>query len=366
MRPHILLLTTGGTIASLPTAEGLAPGLDGEALAGLLPQGIMDCYDITIRDILHLDSSNIQPEEWQTIARHVFENRMEYSGIVITHGTDTMAYTASVLSFMLRGISIPVVLTGAQLPMAHPLSDGMENLRTALAMAASGVPGVFLAFDRKVILGCRAVKTRTTDFDAFESVNWPLAANVDGKGLQIHREAIPAPAGACALRDKLCDKVFLIKLTPGLDPEIFDMLLQMHYRGIVIEAFGAGGLRPAGSDRQAPGGRPGGHDRGGVLPVPLRAQRLLRLRGGAEGSGPGGDPGPGYDHRGGGDQAHVGPGPDRGPGAGPRYLRLRPGRRGHPLKKFFHQLLRMSRPPYFVGRDMRLFSYFFILGASYL
>ena len=153
----------------------------------------MDCYDITIRDILHLDSSNIQLEEWQTIARHVFENRMEYSGIVITHGTDTMAYTASVLSFMLRGISIPVVLTGAQLPMAHPLSDGMENLRTALAMAASGVPGVFLAFDRKVILGCRAVKTRTTDFDAFESVNWPLAANVDGKGLQIHREAIPAP-----------------------------------------------------------------------------------------------------------------------------------------------------------------------------
>ena len=93
------------------------------------------------------------------------------------------------------------------------------------------------------------------------------------RGLQIHREAIPATAGACALRDKLCDKVFLIKLTPGLDPEIFDMLLQMHYRGIVIEAFGGWGaaLRPAGSDRQAPGGRPGGHDRGGVLPVPLRA-----------------------------------------------------------------------------------------------
>ena len=143
---------------------------------------------------------------------------------------------------MLRGIAIPVVLTGAQLPMTHPLSDGLENLRTALAMAASGVAGVFLAFDRKVILGCRAVKTRTTDFDAFESVNWPLAATVDGKGLQIHRESIPAASGGCTLRDKLCDKVFLIKLTPGLDPEIFDMLLQMHYRGIVIEAFGAGGL----------------------------------------------------------------------------------------------------------------------------
>ena len=235
MRARILLLTTGGTIASLPTAEGLAPGLDGEELARMLPQGILEHYDVTVRDILHLDSSNIQPEEWQTIARHVFDNRTEYDGIVITHGTDTMAYTASVLSFMLRGIAIPVVLTGAQLPMTHPLSDGMENLRTALAMAASGVAGVFLAFDRKVILGCRAVKTRTTDFDAFESVNWPLAASVDGKGLQLHPEAIPRQTGECALRDRLCDKVFLIKLTPGLDPEIFDMLLQMHYRGIVIE-----------------------------------------------------------------------------------------------------------------------------------
>ena len=242
MKSRILLLTTGGTIASLPTDDGLAPGLDGEDLAELLPRGVTDSYDITIQDILHLDSSNIQPEEWQTIARHVFEQMGAYDGIVITHGTDTMAYTASILSFMLRGIAIPVVLTGAQLPMTHPLSDGMENLRTALAMAASGVAGVFLAFDRKVILGCRAVKTRTTDFDAFESVNWPLAAAVDGKGLQICREAIPTTAGACTLRDRLCDKVFLIKLTPGLDPEIFDMLLQMHYRGIVIEAFGAGGL----------------------------------------------------------------------------------------------------------------------------
>ena len=238
---HILLLTTGGTIASRPTEEGRAPGMDGDALTRHFPL-LSENYALTVRDILHLDSSNIQPEEWQLIARAVHDQRAAYDGVVITHGTDTMAYTASVLSFMLRGIPIPVVLTGSQLPIEHPLTDALENLRIAFAMAASGTPGVFVAFDRKVILGCRAVKTRTTDFDAFESVNWPLAANVDGKGLQIHREAIPAPAGACALRDKLCDKVFLIKLTPGLDPEIFDMLLQMHYRGIVIEAFGAGGL----------------------------------------------------------------------------------------------------------------------------
>ena len=157
MKSRILLLTTGGTIASLPTDDGLAPGLDGEDLAELLPRGVTDSYDITIQDILHLDSSNIQPEEWQTIARHVFAQRGAYDGIVITHGTDTMAYTASILSFMLRGISIPVVLTGAQLPMTHPLSDGMENLRTALAMAASGVAGVFLEQPGHSNLGNRTV-----------------------------------------------------------------------------------------------------------------------------------------------------------------------------------------------------------------
>ena len=138
MRPHILLLTTGGTIASLPTAEGLAPGLDGEALAGLLPQGIMDCYDITIRDILHLDSSNIQPEEWQTIARHVFENRMEYSGIVITHGTDTMAYTAAALSYLVQNAPKPIVLTGSQKPMSAPVTDAKKNLLDSLRAATLG------------------------------------------------------------------------------------------------------------------------------------------------------------------------------------------------------------------------------------
>ena len=135
---RVLLLTTGGTIASRRGDQGLEPQISARGLLEYMSD-LRAHYHIDARDILNLDSSNIQAEEWQTIARHVFENRMEHSGIVITHGTDTMAYTASVLSFMLRGISIPVVLTGAQLPMAHPLSDGMENLRTALAMAASGV-----------------------------------------------------------------------------------------------------------------------------------------------------------------------------------------------------------------------------------
>lgn len=243
MRKRLLLLTTGGTIASLPGEEGLSPGLDGAALAETLPSGVVDHYSVTVQDILHLDSSNIQPEEWRLIAGHVYQSKEAYEGIVITHGTDTMAYTASILSFMLQGIDIPVVLTGSQLPIDHPLTDGQENLRLAFAMAASGVGGVFVAFDRKVMLGCRAVKTRTTGFDAFESVNWPYVAQVDGSGLHINPNALPpAAAGPCLLRDSICPQVFLLKLTPGVDPEIFDMLHSLHYRGLVIEAFGAGGL----------------------------------------------------------------------------------------------------------------------------
>lgn len=241
MKKKLLLLTTGGTIASTPTEEGLAPGLDGADLTAYLP-GLEELYELDVRDILHLDSSNIQPEEWQLIARHIYEAREQYEGIVVTHGTDTMAYTASVLSFMLRGIAIPVVLTGSQLPIEHPMTDALENLRLALAMAAGGRAGVFVAFDRKVILGCRAVKIKTTGFDAFESVNWPPVAHVGGGGLVVNESAIPTVDVPCQLREELCREVFLIKLTPGLDPEIFDMLLSMHYRGVVIEAFGIGGL----------------------------------------------------------------------------------------------------------------------------
>ena len=108
------------TIASRPTEEGLVPGLDGGGMAARL-YGLADNYSLTVRDLLSMDSSNIQPEEWQVIARAVYESRVDFDGIVITHGTDTMAYTASVLSFMLRGIEIPVVLTGSQLPIEHPL-----------------------------------------------------------------------------------------------------------------------------------------------------------------------------------------------------------------------------------------------------
>lgn len=237
----ILVLATGGTIASVSGKDGLEPALKAGSFLPYMT-GIAENYEITTRDILHLDSSNIQPEEWVLIAHSVYDACRDYDGIIITHGTDTMAYTTSILSYMLHNVPIPVVVTGSQLPLTHPLTDAADNLRYAFAMAGSGIPGIFLAFNRKIILGTRAVKVRTTGFDAFESVNYPYVAQFDSHGLKVKEEILLRPQGECRIYDKLCSKVFLIKLTPGLNPGIFDMLLGMNYRGIVIEAFGAGGI----------------------------------------------------------------------------------------------------------------------------
>ena len=239
-KKKILLLTTGGTIASLPGGDGLEPQRS-DVMERELNQ-LRTYFDITVRDVICLDSSNIRPEEWQLLARHIFQDRAGYDGIVVSHGTDTMAYTASAVTFMLPGIDIPVVFTGSQLPLADMLSDGPDNLRTAFAMAASGHPGVFLAFDRKVMLGCRAVKVRASGFSAFESVNARYAAQVSNLGLVVDPQVLPKETGQPRLCPEISQSVFLLKLTPGLNPSIFEMLAAMGYRGIVIEAFGLGGV----------------------------------------------------------------------------------------------------------------------------
>ena len=243
-KKSILLLTTGGTIASVPGGEGLEPHRS-DVMERELEQ-LRTYYNITVRDVMCLDSSNIRPEEWQFIAREIFSQRSGFDGIVVSHGTDTMAYTASAVTFMLPSIDLPVVFTGSQLPLRDVLSDGPDNLRTAFAMAASGHPGVFLAFDRKVMLGCRAVKVRASGFSAFESVNARYAAQVSNLGLVVDREILPAPAGEARLCPEISRDVFLLKLTPGLNPAVFDMLAAMGYKGIVVEAFGLGGINVLG------------------------------------------------------------------------------------------------------------------------
>ena len=239
-KKKILLLTTGGTIASLAGADGLEPHRS-DVMERELNQ-LRTYYDITVRDVMCLDSSNIRPEEWKLIARRVFEERQGFDGIVISHGTDTMAYTASAVTFMLPDIDLPVVFTGSQLPLRDILSDGPDNLRTAFAMAASGKPGVFLAFDRKVMLGCRAVKVRASGFSAFESVNARYAGTVSNRGLVLDERVLPRTTGEPKLRSDISESVFLLKLTPGMNSAIFDMLSAMGYKGIVIEAFGLGGI----------------------------------------------------------------------------------------------------------------------------
>ena len=240
MKKKILLLTTGGTIASMPGGEGLEPHRSGVMEREL--EQLRTYYEISVMDVMCLDSSNIRPEEWQIIARTIFENRFGFDGIVVSHGTDTMAYTASAVTFMLPDIDVPVVFTGSQLPLADMLSDGPDNLRTAFAMAASGHPGVFLAFDRKVMRGCRAVKVRASGFSAFESVNAHYAAQVSNLGLVVDPQVLPEAKGEPRLCTDISREVFLLKLTPGLNPAVFDMLAAMGYKGIVIEAFGLGGI----------------------------------------------------------------------------------------------------------------------------
>ena len=239
-KKHILLLTTGGTIASLPGGDGLEPQRS-SVMERELDQ-LRTYYRITVQDVMCLDSSNIRPEEWQRLARKIYELRLSYDGIVVSHGTDTMAYTASAITFMLPQLDRPVVFTGSQLPLADMLSDGPDNLRTAFAMAASGCCGVFLAFDRKVMLGCRAVKVRASGFSAFESINARYAGLVSNRGLVLDNRVLPQRSGRTQLLDAISQDVFLLKLTPGLKPELFDALVSMSYKGIVIEAFGLGGV----------------------------------------------------------------------------------------------------------------------------
>ena len=156
-----------------------------------------------------------------------------------------MAYTAAALSFMLAGERKPVILTGSQLPMNHPLTDARLNLLRAFAAAQAGVPGVYVCFGDRLISGVRCVKTHTTSMDAFSSVNAPQAGHFDVEGVHFsHPQRYTPPPGAedLPLRDGIDPRVFLLKLVPGTSPDVLRFVREADYRGLVIEAFGLGGL----------------------------------------------------------------------------------------------------------------------------
>lgn len=242
----VLLITTGGTIASAAGKDGLAPRFSAAELMRHVA-GLRRYYRIETLELLNLDSSNIQADEWIEIARAIHRALPDYDGIVVTHGTDTMAYTASMVSFMLQGLKKPVVFTGSQMPIDDLLTDARNNMYTAFAAVGAGIPGVSIAFSRKIIAGCRAVKVRTMGFDAFESVNAGCLGEVFADGLRAYVSAPEDPDAPVKLRDDICRDVFLLKLVPGLRPDILSALRKMNYRGIVIEAFGAGGMQFVGA-----------------------------------------------------------------------------------------------------------------------
>ena len=233
----INLISTGGTIACVPTDNGLAPGMTARELLDLLPG---DYSGVATLDLFSMDSSNIQPEEWVTIAEAVRSCIGKYDGVVLTHGTDTMAYTASMLSFMLAGIPIPVVLTGAQFPAAYPDSDGRRNLENALIAAQSLTGGVYICFGNSLMLGCRAVKTRTTSLNAFESINYPYVGTVsDGRMFTLYNPILPAGFNFSTDIDS---NVALVKLIPGMNPRMLDYCIDCDMHGVVVEGFGLGGM----------------------------------------------------------------------------------------------------------------------------
>lgn len=234
----ILYLGTGGTIACLPTEEGLAPSLPAR---DLLPYTNTYTEDIDCRDLFALDSSNIQPEEWRSMAREVNRAVGEYAGVVISHGTDTMAYSAAMLTFMLQNLPIPLVLTGSQLPIVHPDSDGRRNLTDAFLAARKLPGGVYVCFGGAAMLGCRAVKVRTTSFNAFESINYPYIG-ITANNAFVKLNSPPPQKGGYCFNDNIEPNVALIKLVPGTTPALFHALPSCGYKGLVVEAFGLGGV----------------------------------------------------------------------------------------------------------------------------
>lgn len=238
----ILLIGTGGTIASEVTESGLAPELTTEQLLAHIP-AIFEICEVDCVQLLNLDSTNITPEHWLLMARCIRENYERYDGFVLTHGTDTMAYTAAALSYLVQGSPKPIVLTGAQKPIGFDSTDSKINLTDAFRCAAEDMPGVSIVFNHKVILGTRARKTRSKSFQAFSSINYPdLGVLRDGVLLRYIRQDC---AAVPVFYDALDKKVALLKLIPGVDRAQADFLLERN-DALIIESFGVGGLPEAG------------------------------------------------------------------------------------------------------------------------
>jgi L-asparaginase len=236
---HILLIATGGTIACKDEGEGLTPQLTSADLMALVPELHSICTADAIQ-LMNLDSTNISSSHWLEMTACVQRHYDQYDGFVLTHGTDTMAYTAAALSYLIQNSPKPIVITGAQQSISNRDTDARENLRDAFLYAADDLAhGVHIVFDHKVILGTRARKMRTKSYNAFESVDWPETAIIRNRRLVYY---LPGETmGKVRFFNAMGSGVFVWKLVPGSDASVFHALKPL-CRAIVLEGFGVGGL----------------------------------------------------------------------------------------------------------------------------
>ena len=209
---------------------------------------------ITCKEILNLDSSNLEPSHWQLIAKAIAAEYANYDGFVITHGTDTMAYTAAALSQMLHNCQKPVVLTGAQLPIQAEGSDAPANVYHAFLAATSPLKGVALVFGDLVIHGAHAKKLYTQNFNGFASINREPLATISHNHLFWQKGALQGGGygeGEFSINTQLETKIAVVKIIPGATPDILDYYVKKGYKGLIIEGFGAGGV-PNGDNNWLP------------------------------------------------------------------------------------------------------------------
>jgi L-asparaginase len=252
MNSKILLLYTGGTIGMMQDEHsGALRPFDFDQLLAQIPEiGHYSCEIDTFSLNKPVDSSNIKPDHWVRLARRIYEGYAYYDGFVILHGSDTMAFSASALSFMLENLAKPVILTGSQLPIGITRSDARENLLTAIEIALARrsnslamIPEVALYFENNLLRGNRSHKISTEDFMAFRSLNYPELAEV-GVHIKYNEAAIGLPSkDSLILHEKMDGAISILTMFPGLTPSYVEAVLgDANMKGLILRSFGSGNI----------------------------------------------------------------------------------------------------------------------------
>lgn len=239
-KKKILFIATGGTIASKKSENGLKPQITPQELLEYVPQ-VKEFCDFGAIQLLNLDSSNMEPKHWKMMVQTIRENYDAYDGFVIAHGTDTMAYTAAALSYMIQNSTKPVVITGAQKPIDLEITDAKSNLLDSFLYAADDKSqGIQIVFDGKVIAGTRAKKVRSKSYNAFSSIDFPCLAVIQDMNIMRYIPMIPYEE-TVQFYDELDENVYLIKMIPGIKPKVLRSVFE-NYDCIIVESFGVGGI----------------------------------------------------------------------------------------------------------------------------